>query len=95
MKGGFCRMCGSKKLRRQESDIFTESQKKKLTAVSIWICENCGEEFLDDASREKVYGRSPLARSRKSLRPEKLLILCPTELLCVCMRAIAFSKKSL
>jgi hypothetical protein len=28
MKGDFCRMCGSKKLRQQKRDIFIESQKK-------------------------------------------------------------------
>jgi len=53
MSGDFCRMCGSKNLRRQKRDLFIESQKKTLKAVSIWICENCGEEFLDDASREE------------------------------------------
>lgn len=55
MKGDFCRMCGSKKLRREERDIFLEKKKKTIKAVGVWICENCHEEFLDDASREKLY----------------------------------------
>ncbi len=67
MKGDFCRMCGSKNLRRQKKDIFIKSQNKILKAVSIWICENCGEEFLDDASRERVYKGTRKAKSRKSL----------------------------
>ncbi len=67
MKGDFCRMCGSKKLRREERDILLESQNKTIKAVSIWICQNCGEEFLDDSSREKLYGNSRTAKRRRSL----------------------------
>ncbi len=64
MKGDFCRMCGSKKLRREERDIFLEKKKRAIKAVGVWICENCHEEFLDDASREKLY--QP-ARKRRAL----------------------------
>jgi YgiT-type zinc finger domain-containing protein len=60
-------MCGSKKLRRQKRDIFLESQKKMIKAVSIWVCESCGEEFLDDSSREKLYKESRVARRRRPL----------------------------
>lgn len=67
MKGDFCRMCGSKKLRREERDIFLEKKKKTIKAVGVWICENCGEEFLDDASQEKFYGASRSAKKRKAL----------------------------
>lgn len=37
MKGDFYRMCGSKKLRREQRDIFLESQNKPIKAVSIKI----------------------------------------------------------
>jgi len=67
MKGDFCRMCGSKKLSREERNIVLESKKKTIKDVSIWICENCGEEFLDDASREKFYGASRTAKRRRVL----------------------------
>jgi len=67
MKGDFCRMCGSKKLRREERDIFLEKKKKTIKAVGVWICENCHEEFLDDVSREKLYQVSGTARKRRAL----------------------------
>lgn len=67
MKGDFCRMCGSKKLRRQKRDLYLESQRKTIKAISIWICENCGEEFLDDGSREKLYAHSRKAKERRRL----------------------------
>jgi YgiT-type zinc finger domain-containing protein len=67
MKGDFCRMCGSKKLKRQKRDIFLASQNKKIKAVSIWICQNCGEEFLDDSSRERLYSASRVARRRRAV----------------------------
>ncbi len=67
MKGDFCRMCGSKKLRREKRDIILKSKNKKINDVSIWICENCGEEFLDDASREKLYEGSRAAKRKRAL----------------------------
>lgn len=67
MKGDFCRMCGSKKLRREERDIFLEKRNKTVKAVGVWICENCHEEFLDDASREKLYQPARVARKRRVL----------------------------
>ncbi len=67
MKGDFCRMCGSKKLRRQKRDLYLEFQRKTIKAISIWTCENCGEEFLDDASQEKLYAPSRKVRRRRPL----------------------------
>jgi len=67
MKGDFCPMCGSKKLKTQKRDIFIAPKKKTAKAVSIWICENCGEEFLDDSSWEKLYQASGSARKRRAL----------------------------
>jgi len=67
MKGDFCKMCGSPKLKPRKRDIFLASQKKTIKAVSIWICENCGEEFLDDSSWEKLYQASGTAQKRRAL----------------------------
>lgn len=67
MKGDFCRMCGSKKLRQEKRDVFLAAQNKKIKAVSIWICENCGEEFLDDSSREQLYKASNAIRRQRPL----------------------------
>jgi len=67
MKGDFCRMCGSKKLRREKRDLMLESKKKTIKDVSIWICENCGEEFLDDASRDKLYDSQRVAQRKRLL----------------------------
>jgi len=67
MKGDFCPMCGSKKLKAQKRDIFIASKKKMAKDVSIWICENCGEEFLDDSSWEKLYQASGMVRKRRAL----------------------------
>ena len=58
MKGDFCRMCGSDKLRQEKKDILLESQNKKIKDISIWICENCQEEFIDDSSITKLYANS-------------------------------------
>jgi YgiT-type zinc finger domain-containing protein len=60
-------MCGSKKLRREKRDVILKSRNKKINDASIWICENCGEEFLDDASREKFYEGPRAAQRRKAL----------------------------
>jgi YgiT-type zinc finger domain-containing protein len=60
-------MCGSKKLRPEKRDIFIESQKKMVKAVSIWICENCGEEFLDDSSWEQLYKAVPMIKRRRAM----------------------------
>ncbi len=67
MKRDFCRFCGSKKLQKEKRDIFLESQKKMVKDVSIWICENCGEEFLDDASIDKLYNKRRVSQRNKSL----------------------------
>jgi YgiT-type zinc finger domain-containing protein len=67
MKGDFCRMCGSKKLRQQKRDIFIASQKKWVKAVRIWICENCSEEFLDDSSWEQLYKAVPIIKRRRTM----------------------------
>jgi YgiT-type zinc finger domain-containing protein len=67
MKGDFCPMCGSKKLKAQKRNIFIASKKKTAKAVAIWICEKCGEEFLDDSSWEKLYQVAGTARRQKAL----------------------------
>ena len=67
MQGDFCRMCGSKKIRMESKDILLESQKKTVKGVVIWVCENCGEEFLDDESRDKLY------RSAKSIQRDTIM----------------------
>ncbi|MFQ5824961.1 MAG: YgiT-type zinc finger protein [bacterium] len=66
MKGDFCRFCGSKNLKKGKEDIFLESQKKWIKEVSIWICENCGEKFLDDTSHNKLYSKSRIYKREKS-----------------------------
>ena len=65
MKGDFCRMCGSEQLKRIEWDLFLASQNKTIKAVSIWRCENCGEEFLDDSSQQKLYGEPVRLKQRQ------------------------------
>ncbi len=65
MKGDFCRMCGGTELRHEKRDVVLESRKKTVKNIAIWVCENCGEEFLDDASSPKLYNA---ARSRKTKR---------------------------
>ncbi len=67
MRGDFCRMCGSKRLRQEKRDILLESQHKKIKDLLIWICEDCQEEFLDDSSRERLYAGSAIARREHSL----------------------------
>jgi len=54
-------------LRREERDIFLEKRKKTIKAVGVWLCENCHEEFLDEASREKLYQATRVARKRRVL----------------------------
>ncbi|NUO81157.1 YgiT-type zinc finger protein [candidate division KSB1 bacterium] len=54
-------------MRREERDIFLEKRNKTVKAVGVWICENCHEEFLDDASREKLYQPARVARKRRVL----------------------------
>lgn len=67
MKGDFCRMCGSNKLCRKKSTVHLESQKKSIKDVWVWVCENCGEEFLDDTSREKLYQNSKKLSGQRTL----------------------------
>ncbi len=67
MSGDFCRMCGSKKLRKQRRDVFLHSQRKTIKAIEVWICANCGEEFLDDGSRTKLYQASRTAHRQRSM----------------------------
>ncbi len=67
MSGDFCRMCGSKKLHKQRREVFLPSQRKTIKAIEVWICANCGEEFLDDGSRAKLYQEPSRARKHKSL----------------------------
>ncbi|MFH1563734.1 MAG: YgiT-type zinc finger protein [Nitrospirota bacterium] len=58
MKGDFCRMCGSDKFRQEKRNILLESQNKEIKDISVWICENCQEEFIDDSSITKLYANS-------------------------------------
>ena len=67
MSGDFCRMCGSRKLRRESRDVRLEALHKTAKSISIWMCENCGEEFLDDASRPKLYKAARAEARRKKL----------------------------
>ncbi len=67
MKGDFCRMCGSKKLRKEKREIFLSSQNKTVRGVGVWVCANCGEEFLDEASREKLYEAARVRQRREAL----------------------------
>ena len=67
MKGDFCRMCGSTKLKREKRDVFLDSQNKEIKGIMIWICENCGEEFLEDSSREELYANARRVKREKSI----------------------------
>lgn len=58
MRDDFCRMCGSKKFRKELRGILLKSKKKTVKNVTIWVCENCGEEFIDEESRDKLYSSS-------------------------------------
>ena len=67
MKGDYCRFCGFEKLNKSKRDIYLSSQKKTIKGISVWTCENCGEEFLDDASASKLYRNSRAAKREKSI----------------------------
>ncbi|MBI4753190.1 YgiT-type zinc finger protein [Candidatus Desantisbacteria bacterium] len=67
MKGDFCRMCGSNKLRQEKRNILLESQHKEIKDISIWICEDCQEEFIDDLSINKLYVNSVQSRRKTYL----------------------------
>jgi len=46
MKGDFCRMCGSKKLRREERNIFLEKRKKPLRPLAFGSVKIAMKNFL-------------------------------------------------